>query len=87
MSAISGGDWTWTVWNAIEEVAPVEMKKTAGIQAADIIAWARNRETFAKEGDVAKHLGHILRSVIPSSYVVWDEAKMRQHFKPLLYLP
>jgi hypothetical protein len=77
----------WSIWNAIDEVASVEMKKTPGIQAADIVAWGRNRETFAKEGDMASHLAHILRQVIPTSYVIWNEAKMRQHFKRLLYLP
>jgi hypothetical protein len=77
----------WSIWNAIEEVAPVEMTKTPGIQAADIIAWGRNRETFTKDGDIAKYLARILRSVIPSSYVVWDEAKMRKQYKPLIHLP
>jgi len=61
------------------------MRKTPGIQAADIIAWGMNRETFAKEGDMVKYLGHILRTVVPSLFVIWDEAKMRQHYKQLLY--
>jgi Protein of unknown function (DUF3800) len=77
----------WSVWNAIEAVVPVEMRKTPGIQAADIIAWGRNRETFAKEGDIASHLAHILRQVTPTSYVIWDEAKLRQQYKPLIHLP
>jgi Protein of unknown function (DUF3800) len=77
----------WSIWNAIDEVAPVEMRKTPGIQAADIIAWGRNRETFAREGDIAKHLAHIMRQVTPTSYVIWDEAKLRQQFKPLIHLP
>jgi len=77
----------WSVWNLIDQVAPLEMKTTPGIQAADIIAWGMNRETFAKEGDIAKYLGHIIRQVIPAFHVVWDEAKMREQFKPLLYLP
>lgn len=76
----------WSVWRLVEEVAPVDMRKTPGIQAADIIAWGMNRETFAKEGQIASHLGHIIRAVIPALYVVWDEAKMRDRFKPLLYL-
>jgi len=63
------------------------MKKIPGIQAADIIAWGRNRETFAKEGDIASHLAHILRQVMPTSYVIWNEAKLREQFKPLIHLP
>ena len=63
------------------------MQKTPGIQAADIIAWGINRETFAKEGDIAKYLGYIVQQVIPAFHIVWDEAKMRQQFRPLLHLP
>jgi hypothetical protein len=78
---------TWSIWNAIDEVAPVDMKKTPGIQVADIIAWARNRETFTKDGDLAHYLPQILKSVIPTSYVIWDEEKLRQQYKPLIHLP
>jgi hypothetical protein len=77
----------WSIWNAIDEVAPAEMKKTPGIQAADIIAWGRNRETFAREGQIASHLAHILRQVMPTSYVIWNEAKLREQYKPLIHLP
>jgi len=77
----------WSLWNVISEVASVDMKTTPGIQAADIIAWSRNRETFAKDGDIACHLAHILRQVIPASFVIWDEAKLRKHHERLLHLP
>jgi hypothetical protein len=77
----------WSIWNAIDEVAPVEMKKTPGIQAADIVAWGRNRETFTKDGDIGSHLLYLLRKVIPMSSVVWDEAKLREQFKPLIHSP
>jgi len=76
-----------SVWQIIDKVASVEMKKTPGVQAADIIAWARNRETFTDEGDLGRYLAHIVRQVIPSFYIEWDEAKMREQFKPLIYLP
>ena len=77
----------WSIWNAIDEVASVEMKKTPGIQAADIIAWGRNRETFTKEGEIANHLAHILREVMPTSYAILNEAKLREQFKPLIHRP
>src|SRR5262249_2945772 len=66
----------WGVWKLIDQVSPADMKTTPGIQAADIIAWGMNRETFTQDGDIASHLGHILRTVIPASRVIWDEAKM-----------
>ena len=77
----------WSLWDIVEDVAAVEMRKTPGIQAADMIAWGMNRETFAREGDIAKHMGHIIRQVIPAFHIVWDEAKLREQFNPLLYLP
>jgi len=77
----------WSIWNAISEVAPVEMKTTPGIQAADIIAWGRNRETFAKEGELSSGLAALCRSVLPTCYVIWDESKLREQFRPLIHLP
>ena len=73
------------LWNLIEQVSSVDMRKTPGIQAADIMAWGVNRETFAQDGDEAKYLAHIIRQVIPSLYVRWDEAKMREKFRPTIY--
>jgi hypothetical protein len=67
--------------------APVEMTKTPGIEAADIVAWGRNRETFAKDGELSSHLAHILRQVLPTTYVIWNEAKLREQFKPLIHPP
>jgi hypothetical protein len=46
-----------------------------------------DRETFAQDGDIASHLGHIMREVILAFQIVWDESRMWQHFKPLRYLP
>jgi hypothetical protein len=77
----------WTPWKTIEEVVPAEMKMTPGIQAADIIAWAVNRENTVQKGKTASYMAHIIRTVIPSLFAVWDEAKMRQQFKPLIYKP
>jgi hypothetical protein len=77
----------WGIWNLIDEVAPVEMQTTPGIQAADIIAWSMNRETFAAENEAGRYMGHIIRQVIPSRYIVWNEEKLRQQFKPLIHLP
>lgn len=76
----------WNVWQLIEQVSSVEMRKVPGVQAADILAWAVNREKTAAAGKNGTFLRHIMQQVIPASYVLWDEANMRKHFKPLLYL-
>ena len=77
----------WSVWQLIDEVGSLDMKTTPGIHAADIVAWGMNREKFAQEGQSAKYLGQIMRQVIPSFSVTWDEKKMKEHFRPLIYLP
>ncbi len=76
----------WSIWKLIEQVSSVDMKNVPGVQAADILAWAVNRENTVAEGKAGKHLRHVMQQVIPTSYVVWDEAKMRKHFKPLVHL-
>jgi len=63
------------------------MKKVPGVQAADILAWAVNREQTKAAGKKGAMMRHIMSQVIPASSVTWDEAKIRKHFKPLLYLP
>jgi Protein of unknown function (DUF3800) len=73
----------WSPWQVVEEIGSVEMKKTPGVQAADIIAWAVNRENTKKEGDLAWRMAAVIRDVVPALSVVWDEQKMRQHFSPL----
>ena len=77
----------WSIWQLIADIKAVEMKSTPGVQAADIIAWGMNRETFAAEGQKGKHLGHIIRQVIPATFVIWTEEKFRQRFTPLIYSP
>jgi len=78
---------TWSIWRVISEVASVDMRKTPGIQAADIVAWGANRENFAGDGELHKFLALVMRSAIPSEYILWNEEKLRQQFKPLIYLP
>ena len=77
----------WSIWNLIEQVSEVDLKKVPGVQAADILAWVVNREQTAAAGKKGKMMRHVMQQVIPASYVVWDEAKFRKHFKPVLYLP
>jgi hypothetical protein len=77
----------WSIWQRIEQVSEVEMKKVPGVQAADILAWAVNREQTTAAGKKGTMLRHIMMQVIPAYSVVWDETKFRKHFKPLLHLP
>ena len=68
-------------------MAPAEMKKTPGIQAADMIAWYTNREQVAEAGAKGKHFAHIARQVVPSFGQIWTEARLKEQFKPLIFIP
>ncbi|HEV7674415.1 MAG TPA: DUF3800 domain-containing protein [Candidatus Angelobacter sp.] len=72
----------WNIWQRVKEVAAVDMRDVPGIQAADIVAWAVNRENIVKHGKKASYLAHIMRQVIPAWSVVWDEEKFKKHFTP-----
>ncbi|HWZ46338.1 MAG TPA: DUF3800 domain-containing protein [Candidatus Saccharimonadales bacterium] len=73
----------WNIWQTIKGVSAVDMKDVPGVQAADIVAWAVNRENTVQYGKKAKYMAHIIRKGLPSSSVTWDEAKIRRYFKPL----
>jgi hypothetical protein len=73
-------------WSVIRKIEEVDMRRTPGIQAADILAWAANREATGTQGP-GQNLCHIMRQIIPSLYRPWDETSMRQYFRPLLHLP
>jgi hypothetical protein len=74
----------WTPWSLIKEVSAVDMRDVPGVQAADALAWGVNRENTS-EGP-GRLLAHLMRHVIPSRSIVFDEEKMRELYKPLVYL-
>jgi hypothetical protein len=76
----------WSIWSMVKEVASVDMKGVPGVQAADILAWSINRENTASGEVPGRLLSEIMRTVIPSGHIVWDETKMREHFRPLIHL-
>ncbi|HEY6307225.1 MAG TPA: DUF3800 domain-containing protein [Candidatus Angelobacter sp.] len=71
----------WSVWQRVKEVAAVDMKDVPGIQAADIVAWAVNRENIVQHGEKASYMAHIIRQVVPAWSIVWGEEKFKKHFK------
>jgi hypothetical protein len=67
-------------WILIDDVTEADMKKVPGIQAADILAWSVNRDHTAPEGYPGKAYLEIMKKVIPSGSVFWDEDKMRKRY-------
>jgi Protein of unknown function (DUF3800) len=66
------------LWDCIKQVSAVDMKEVPGVQAADILAWAVNRENTALGNLPGVSLSHIMKQVIPSHYVIWDEEYMQE---------
>jgi hypothetical protein len=79
-------DKPYTIWSTIKTIEEAEAKKTPGLQVADVLAWATNRQE-TKPGQEFHHLCYVMKQVIASKSVIWDEAKLRKEYEPLIYRP
>lgn len=73
-------------WAHISSIGSAIMRKTPGLQIADMVAWATNRH----EVNIPRRYDKLiigLRHLIPSFWVVIDERQMRKHYRPLIYGP
>jgi hypothetical protein len=71
----------WNPWNVITDVhTTTRMKKLPGLQAADVLAWAVNREHTVEEGTAGKMHAHVMRQIISQYYIDFDEAMLRQKY-------
>jgi hypothetical protein len=73
-------------WGHIAHVGSAVMRKTPGLQIADMIAWATNRH----EVKIPQRYDNFIigmRHLLPSFWTVIDERQLREHFRPLIYHP
>ena len=76
----------YTIWSHIKHVGEAIMRDTPGLQVADMLAWANNRE----ESKVSKRyevLALAMKRLMPSKWITWDEAKLRKIYRPLISKP
>jgi hypothetical protein len=73
-------------WAHITHIGPALMKKTPGLQVADMFAWATNRHEV-KIPQRYEAFALMMRALIPSIWAVIDEPKLRKLFRPLIYKP
>lgn len=73
-------------WMHISHIGPAVMRKTPGLQIADMIAWATNRHEV-KIPRRYDDLALTMRMLLPSFWVVVDERQLRRHYRPLIYNP
>jgi hypothetical protein len=67
-------------WRLVQMAAPVEMRKTPGLQGADLIAWAVNRSLSPG----VKTLGYLdeqIQGVSTHRRSIWDEAALRRKYQ------
>jgi len=68
------------VWSLIKTVTTADMRDKPALQAADLLAWSSNR-TMLKDDVSFKHLEPIMKSIIPSTWVVFDEQNLRDRYE------
>jgi hypothetical protein len=73
-------------WHHIKHIGTAQMRSTIGIQVADMLAWARNREE-TKKGQRYESLALALTRLSPSHIAFWDEDLLRRKYRPLIYRP
>ncbi|HWG37243.1 MAG TPA: DUF3800 domain-containing protein [Terriglobales bacterium] len=84
-SARRGGD-RGIFWSLIKTVDTASHEDSPGIQAADLVAWAVNRQEQG-EGLRGGGIARILWQVIPATIWPWNEVRMRQKFRPRIDMP
>ncbi len=67
-------------WLLVQMAAPVEMRKTPGLQGADLIAWAVNR-SLSPNVKKYGYLDEQIMRVATHRRSVWDEAALRRKYQ------
>jgi hypothetical protein len=73
-----------TIWHLVNGIGEGGMRNTPGIQAADVLAWASNRENTVAEGEEGKHIAYLLHQVVMSTRKVYDRETLLKKFGPPL---
>lgn len=71
----------YNAWCHIAEVGTAIMRKTPGLQVADMFAWATNRHEV-KVPQRYSDLAIAMRSLIPTIFIVIDETQLRRQYRP-----
>ena len=73
-------------WGHITRIGSAVMRKTPGLQIADMIAWATNRHEVGIPQRYDKFVIG-LRHLLPSFWVLIDERQLRSYYRPLILNP
>ena len=68
-------------WSVIKAVDSADMRQKPAMQAADLLAWSTNRKLAGDSDTAFKHCEPIMKAIIPSSWLVLDEANLRSRYE------
>jgi hypothetical protein len=70
-------------WSVIKTVTTADMREKPAMQAADLLAWSTNRNYAGTSDSAFKHCEPVMKTIIPSSWVVFDEANLRSRYEQI----
>jgi hypothetical protein len=70
-------------WSVIKTVTTAEMRERPAMQAADLLAWSSNRRLAPKQDALFSHLESVMKSIIPSTWMVFDQQHLRERYKDI----
>lgn len=73
-------------WHHVTHAGPVIMRKTPGLQVADMLAWAFNREAASPNKSYST-FAITLKALMATKWIEWDEDLLKKYYRPLIYKP
>jgi hypothetical protein len=70
-------------WSVIKTVTSADMRNKPAMQAADLLAWSSNRKLSPKQEALFKHIEPVMKSIIPSTWVIFDEGNLRGRYEQI----
>ena len=64
-------------WQMVTSIRESDIAQSPALQVADMVAWGRNRQICADEGDFMKHLHKLFEAVVPSLQSHFNEDALK----------
>ena len=64
-------------WQMVTSIRESDIAQSPALQVADMVAWGRNRQICADEGDFMKHLHKLFDAVVPSLQSHFNEDALK----------
>ena len=74
---VAAGDVFWSI---IKTVTSADMRQHPPLQAADMLAWAVNRDLTSDADKPYRYLAGMMVEVIPTGAGIWDEKRLRARY-------